>query len=121
MRAKWNVGDPPQIEREYLITDTEGNLAICEWSNMWGDMPMRSWFWKTGTYQKVRAWMPLPKPYSEKFNMPELRKSHKFTQYELDLVFKGLEMVKNSSRFDEIDREISAVMIKRLEYEQNDD
>ena len=61
----WETGYPPCETREYLITDNEGRLDICTWTNVFGGYETDTWFWKTGTYQKVIAWLPLPDPYKE--------------------------------------------------------
>ena len=62
----WRTEDPPDKESCYLITDNEGNLDICLWTNeFFGKHDSNCWHWKTGTYQKVVAWLPLPEPYKE--------------------------------------------------------
>lgn len=61
----WRTQDPPGKEANYLVTDNEGNLDICLWTNeFFGKFDSNLWHWKTGTYQKVIAWMPLPEAYT---------------------------------------------------------
>ena len=59
----WRTEDPPQEEKHYLITDNGGGLDICLWTNKLFGKEVEYWYWNTGTYQKVVAWLPLPVPY----------------------------------------------------------
>lgn len=59
----WRVDDPPESEKNYLVTDNEGQLAICRWTDLYFGQHSGEWHWHTGTYQKVAAWMPLPDAY----------------------------------------------------------
>lgn len=64
--AIWHTEDPPGREANYLVTDNEGNLDICLWTNeFFNHFDSNCWHWKTGTYQKVDAWMCLPAPYKK--------------------------------------------------------
>lgn len=65
MRVKWNTGNPPKEEEEYLVTTTSGNLYVAEWTNteiFSGGAD--AWHWVSDSmFLKVVAWMPLPEPY----------------------------------------------------------
>lgn len=59
----WHTENPPKKENYYLVTNEDGNLAICLWTDLFYGQKTGSWFWQAETYQKIVAWMPLPQPY----------------------------------------------------------
>lgn len=65
MRIKWNTGNPPDVEEEYLVTTASGNLYVAEWTNTeFFDGSANAWRWVSDCmFLKVAAWMPLPEPY----------------------------------------------------------
>ena len=65
MKIKWNVGNPPKEEEEYLVTTIHGHLYVAEWTNI-GIFAENEddWHWRSNNmYLNVVAWMPLPEPY----------------------------------------------------------
>ena len=66
MTIEWRTDNPPDKNAQYLVTYESGSLDICYWSNAgFGGNRTTDYHWIAAQYAKVKAWMPLPKPYSD--------------------------------------------------------
>lgn len=66
MNIEWRTDRPPEEDCEYLVTYESGWVGVCHWcdTNVYGRSGGR-WHWVEPAYAKVKAWMSLPKPYSD--------------------------------------------------------
>jgi len=67
MSIQWRIDNPPEEEKDYLVTYTNGSRAICKWTkrNPIGCGESSEWWWINDLYCKVKAWMELPAPYDD--------------------------------------------------------
>ena len=66
MTIEWRTDKPPDENAQYLVTYESGSLDICYWTDAGFSSNRKSDFhWIAAQYSKVKAWMPLPKPYSD--------------------------------------------------------